>query len=461
MLIGAPLFGCLSDHIASRKKPLLLGILVLIASHLTLWFAPTLAGLIVGRLLQGMSAGIVWCVGLALIADVCPSEKVAKMLGYATTAYSVGGFGAPLAGGALYDKLGYSAVFVLGLVFIVLDITFRFLLIEPKRAVKKSFEGTVYVNSGTLPQTTVSESSLCEKKDENHQFDLFFVRNNQNAPKRRDSTSTEQTLYSKTSSTLTEPRYSNTWQSRLKRYPFSILLKSKRMQINFTINIVVSMIISGLNVTLALFVKKQFHWNSQSAGLIYLALAVPAILQMVYGHLVDKFGPRWPASAGILICIAPLAVFRFVESDTINDKVCSIHASTRLLTNICEVLLCALMALIGIGVSQTLAATMAEFAFIAVEKEQRKPGSMGSSGAYAQSYSIFNMSWAIGAIAGSNFAGKIHDNGGWCVVGYAYAGLAGGALIVTVLGCGGWIGSKKHRSNQEKPLAVDSTEHLV
>lgn len=124
-------------------------------------------------------------------------------------------------------------------------------------------------------------------------------------------------------------------------------------------------------------------------------------------------------------------------------------------------LLAALIFIIGFGVSLTLAATMTEFTFVTVEKERREPGSMGNSGALAQSYSLFNISWAIGAIAGSNFAGEIHRYAGWGTMGVSYAVLSGVMIIPAALMCGGWIGQKKERSEKASKVSANSTEQLV
>lgn len=104
---------------------------------------------------------------------------------------------------------------------------------------------------------------------------------------------------------------------------------------------------------------------------------------------------------------------------------------------------------------------MTEFTNIAKAKEKREPGSMGSGGAVAQSTSLFNISWALGAIAGSNFAGQIHKRAGWGTMGISYAALSGVALLPTLLFLGGWIGHRSEDNATGRKERADSTEQLV
>ena len=104
---------------------------------------------------------------------------------------------------------------------------------------------------------------------------------------------------------------------------------------------------------------------------------------------------------------------------------------------------------------------MTEFTNIAKEKEKRKPGSMGSGGAIAQSTSLFNISWALGAIAGSNFAGQIHKLAGWGTMGISYAALSGVAVLPSLLFLGGWIGHGSKGNTSGRMERADSIEQVV
>lgn len=49
-----------------------------------LCLARTLALLVVGRVLQGLSGGIVWTVGQALLVDTVGQKNIGQILGYVT-----------------------------------------------------------------------------------------------------------------------------------------------------------------------------------------------------------------------------------------------------------------------------------------------------------------------------------------------------------------------------------------
>lgn len=87
-----------------------------------------IAVFIVGRTLQGISAAVVWTVGLALLSDTVGSERIGQQMGkrcmfrmvkllniagYVSIAMSLGILIAPLLGGVVFARAGYNAVFAL------------------------------------------------------------------------------------------------------------------------------------------------------------------------------------------------------------------------------------------------------------------------------------------------------------------------------------------------------------
>lgn len=357
-----------------------------------LCLAPNLAILAVGRFLQGAAAGCVWVVGLALLAESVGKEKAGQAMGYVALAYSIAALVAPLLGGIVYDRAGYYAVFAMAFGMIGLDIVMRLLLIEKKAASK------------WLPvEPPVSEPPISEKlptmqaeiNPESQQLDTSIAK---------------------------------------KVPPILILLKSRRMQATFFASLVAAMILTAFDVTLPLFVGDTFHWSSLGAGLIFLALLCPAFIQPIYGRLVDKHGPRWIAGAGLLICVAPFVCLRFVTQNSIQHKV----------------LLCALLFVIGLGASLVLAATMTEFTIICTEKERKQPGSMGRGGAFAQSYALFNVSWALGSLIASYWAAGVKEVAGWGTMSWSFALLCGVITIPTCLFVGGSLIKQRRIKNSNR-----------
>lgn len=65
--------------------------------------------LVIGRLLQGVAAAVVWVVGLALLVDTVGKDEIGQSMGIISAATSAAVFLAPLLGGVVYDKGGYYA----------------------------------------------------------------------------------------------------------------------------------------------------------------------------------------------------------------------------------------------------------------------------------------------------------------------------------------------------------------
>ena len=316
VFIAAPIFGYLSDSIANRKIPLLFGGLVLIACHTTMCFANNLPALILGRFLQGVSAGAVWCIGLALLADMSCPARIGRTMGYVTAAYSVASLVAPSVGGVVYEKAGYYAVFGIGFGIIAADMLLRILLVESESSGSECTQAIVVVSPQRPPMSTDS-GSTCSSEDDGKQI-VFLEKQHSKSWVHSTRISTIERSSSKIESTKSQDQAEKNW---LQKLPLLKLLKSRRMQATFLLNAINAMIFSGFDATLPIFVEDIFNWDAQGAGLIFLALGVPTLLQVCYGYLVDKFGAKWPAAAGFLITIPAFIGLRFVTEDTINQKV--------------------------------------------------------------------------------------------------------------------------------------------
>jgi DHA1 family bicyclomycin/chloramphenicol resistance-like MFS transporter len=108
---GILLYGPVSDRFG-RRPVILLGMAVFAAGNLLCLLAPTLEALLAGRVVQalGTSAGTV--VARAMLGDLYPREKLARMLALLTMVMVLGPTTAPLVGGVITEALGWKAVFV-------------------------------------------------------------------------------------------------------------------------------------------------------------------------------------------------------------------------------------------------------------------------------------------------------------------------------------------------------------
>ena len=133
IVIGAPVAGFYADKMSSRRLPLLVGLVALGGATVLLMLGKSIVILIMGRILQGLSAGVVWSAGLALLADTVGS-RIGVAMGYVAISTNVGMLISPVVGGAVYGVAGYYAVFYVGCSIVIFDIILRLMLVEKKVA---------------------------------------------------------------------------------------------------------------------------------------------------------------------------------------------------------------------------------------------------------------------------------------------------------------------------------------
>ncbi|KAI9887353.1 MAG: hypothetical protein M1823_000869 [Watsoniomyces obsoletus] len=333
--------------------------------------------LVVGRLLQGLSAAMVWTVGLALMVDTVGKNKIGQSMGYITIALSLAVPTALILGGVVYDRAGYYAVFAMSFGLLALDILSRVVMVEKKIAKR------------WLPSSP-------DEEEERRPAPIPV-------PERSDPSS--QT-------------------SRWNRLPPVVsLLKSRRLLTALWCCLVEASVMAALESVLPLFVKRTFGWPSTGAGLIFLAYLAPSILSPIAGYICDRYGARWLMSAGCIIAVPPLVLIRLVTENTMKQKV----------------LLSALLAIMGTGFVLILVPAMAEMTYLVHAKEERRPGVFGEKGAYAQAYGLFNMAFAAGTLIGPLWGGFVEQKAGWGTVGWSLGLFVGVSVVPAVLFTGGWI----------------------
>jgi MFS family permease len=77
--------GWVADKTNARRTPFLLGLFALLAATILLALGQSIAVLVIARILQGMSAAVVWTVGLAMILDTVGPKNLGKVIGSVST----------------------------------------------------------------------------------------------------------------------------------------------------------------------------------------------------------------------------------------------------------------------------------------------------------------------------------------------------------------------------------------
>ncbi|KAF2476152.1 MFS general substrate transporter [Lindgomyces ingoldianus] len=427
LLAFSPFCGWLADHTSSRRSPLLLGLLALLGATVLLNVGSRIGVLIVARLLQGTSATVVWVVGLALLADTVPQGKLAHAMGYVAAGMSMGILVAPLLGGVVFDRAGYNAVFGMAYALVGIDIILRLLLVEKKVAAR--WDPSAIRQTASEDEATERSSTSVEEVAGPSNVDV--EKDVQSAGRTPGlETGTSRAPSPNEPPTIDSPGPSRK-RARSSLPPVLSLLYSRRLLAALFGSLVQAALMTAFDSVLTIHASTIFHWRSTGAALLFLPIVIPTFLAPVVGYMTDRYGSRYPAAIGFLLACPPFVCLRFIQENAIRDKV----------------LLCALLALIGLTLTLTFPPFMAEISGVVEAKEkkmlERGEKGYGRGGAYAQAYGLFNMAFAGGCLVGPLLAGFVVKDRGWGTMAWVMGLLSAVTSVPTFLWMGGWVFGKK------------------
>jgi MFS family permease len=414
LLVCSPLAGWYADRSSSRRLPLLGGLVMLGGATVMLCLARTVALLVLGRILQGLSAGVVWTVGQALLVDTVGQKEIGQTLGWVSLSMSMGILVAPLLGGIVYEKAGYYPVFYMAFALVALDIFLRLALIEKKVARQWDVR-----DAPAEPRETPTPEAA----------DTEGISSRESILGKAEGDKTEG---DKTPDTVAVVAASDVTPSKLP--PMFVLLKSRRLAAALWGCIVQGSLMSAFDSVVPLYVRDTFHWNSVGAGLIFLALIVPNFAAPLVGWASDKYGPRWLSVAGFLFAIPFWVLLRLVTHDSLDQKV----------------LLAALLALIGLALTLVMPPLMAEITYLVEAKEKQNPGHFGPTGAYAQAYGLFVAAFAAGTLIGPIWAGYVRGAAGWGTMSWSLGLFSIAGAIPCLIFTGGLITRTNPKTGDER-----------
>lgn len=293
--------GWIADHTSNRSVTFYGGLTILAAATLLFGLARASWVLVISRLLQGLSAAIVYTVGLALLVDTVGRESIGQWMGTALSSSSFGLIVSPLLGGIVYAKAGYMAVFGMAMALIVVDILMRLFMVEKKTAAKYKPLEEVVPQTGFYGTFTHAEQS--EQQHSNH------------------FTQSTEPNHEPEEAPLVDAGADKVLRKKGSKPTILVLLSIPRLLAAIYGIFVNVAILAAFDGVLPLYVKRIFDWNSLNAGLIFLCLAVPALTGPLVGKLVDKVGPRYIAVAGCTLTAPPLILLRLVDHDSFKQKV--------------------------------------------------------------------------------------------------------------------------------------------
>ncbi len=124
-----PLYGKLGD-LYGRKKLYLFAITLFTAASMLCGAAQNLPQLVASRALQGIGAGGLGVLAMAVVADIVPTRSLGRWLGYQGALFAVASLIGPLAGGIFVDQLSWRWAFFINLPLALVSIVMVVLALQ-------------------------------------------------------------------------------------------------------------------------------------------------------------------------------------------------------------------------------------------------------------------------------------------------------------------------------------------
>ena len=348
-MLSSPPVGIIADKLSARQFPFLIGLLALLAATLLFFLGKTVAVLIVARILQGVSAAVVWTIGLALLLDTVGPDNLGLTIGSIFGFISIGELAAPVLGGVVYDKAGYAAVFSMGFALLGIDFIMRFLIIEKKVARRYKIE----------PEDDSNSENEAERDEESGERDA-----NEEDPLMGNGKQESEWKIT------TEPPK---W---ICKFPILYCLGNSRLLVAQLVAFMQATLLSAFDATIPTQAKALFGFDSLKAGLLFTPLVLPyLVLGPVAGKLVDKYGPKPAAVFGFLFEVPALILLRV-----------PLPGGTTQIA-----IYCVIVALNGVGLAAIGSPSIVEASYVCDGYFKNNEDFFGGEGPYAQLYAINSM----------------------------------------------------------------------
>ncbi|KAI0154020.1 major facilitator superfamily domain-containing protein [Pestalotiopsis sp. NC0098] len=399
LLCSVPV-GWLADRAPSRQLPFLCGLVALLAGTVMLALGRSIAVLVLARALQGVSATVVWTIGLAMVLDTVGTENLGKTMGVIFSTISVGELVAPVLGGVLYDKAGYGGVFGLAVGIIGIDFVMRLFLIEKKTAAK--YDSSLVDGA----------ASAREHDARNGETDGGEAAGEEDALLPGKS---EEEVY----------KIKHEPSKLVRAIPILYCLRNPRLLMALVLSLVQATLLAVFDATVPTEAQTLFGFNSLKAGLLFIALDIPyLILGPVAGWAVDKYGTKPVAVFGFAWLVPVLVLLRLPTEGLESGK-----------NNI--MLYCAMLALNGVGLAVIGSPSFVEASEVVQKYDQANPEFFGANGPYAQLYGFSSMFFCAGLTLGPILGGALKDSIGYGNANAVFAAVSAIAAVLSYLVVGG------------------------
>lgn len=379
----------------------------------------TLATLVLGRILQGLSSACVSSVGFAILFDAFGTEEAGGAMGWVAASLDAGGFIGPALAGVLFSAGGELAVFIFAYAFIVFDILLGVLVILDRKQPDRKMP---LASSSASSSDSDSDS---DSEDSTAVASTVVSDNDNNISSKVEKSSGEDGSDLADGKNSSQPR-SVTTDSRPAGVSFRRLMLNPRLLAAFTGWLVVGSFETAFDSVLPIFVEQTYHWAVIGAGLIFLGFYLPGIIiSPICGYIMDRVrnSPRILCTLGFALAGPSFIMLGLAEGPQVSK----------------QALLCVLLSLVGIGTGLSGPPLLKEVGTVVELAERENPGAYGPKGATARAYGVHNAAFAIGNLLGPVLAGAMKAAYGWGVMGWVFGVMSLVMGAVTMCSLEGWI----------------------
>ncbi|KIL90130.1 membrane transporter protein [Fusarium avenaceum] len=382
--------GWLADKASSRRLPYLVGLFLLLAATSLFSFGQSIAVLVVARILQGMSAAVVWSVGFAMVLEAVGKGKMGKVLGIIYSFSTIAELVSPILGGILYHAVGIIGVFGVSMGIIAVDLIMRLLVIENKKGSMNAPGRTDQASSDTYSREGALDSRAHPRED-----DPLL-------PKGEED----------------EYRVRGDVGYLLQTFPILYCFRNPRFLLAMLTSLTQAMIISMFDATIPTEAESLLHFSSLQVGLLFTALVAPCtILGWFFGWVVDKYGTKVVSTTGYGFMVPCLVLLGLPSQDFIGD-----HVRVGLY--------CVILSLNGIGLAIINLPGFVEASNVMKKYEGANPTFFGENGSYAQLYGLNSFFFFSGLTVGPLLGAALRSSFGYGWMGISFAILS---AVMTVL----------------------------
>jgi MFS family permease len=374
--------GIIADKLPARQLPFLVGLFALLASTILLYLGQTIAVLILARILQGISAAVVWTIGLAMVMDTVGSDKLGVTIGSIFSFISVGELAAPVLGGVVYKKAGAGAVFGMGFGLLTIDFAMRLVIVEKKTAKKYGYEEDDD-DQGDDEEANETTALLSNGQTKDECLEQWKIRKDQ--------------------------------PSWIRKFPILYCLGNKRLITAELVAFTQATLLAVFDATIPTEAQDLFDFDSLKAGLLFAPLVLPyLLLGPLCGKGVDKYGARLAAGIGLGYLVLPLILLRIPQPGGAPEIV----------------KFSVFLSLAGLGLALISAPSIVEASYVVEQYRTANKDFFGEEGPYAQLYAINSVVFSSGLTLGPLISGGLRDRIGF---GNMNAVVAGLCAVVSVL----------------------------